>query len=426
MGNFVNPGNDDFTMSRKSKFYVDKSGLIQLTNDVLGTEDRRIVVSRPRRFGKTMALYMLEAYYSCGCDSRELFRGLTIESSPGFETHLNKHNVITLDVQGLYLAAIRTKRLNDFSGYISERVNADLALIYPNEVKGNEADLSCSLQAINAVHGAKFVFLFDEWDVVYREERFNEALKKNFSDFLRSIFKDKQVSRCIELVYMTGILPVPKAEIQSGLNNFWEYTMLKPSMFAEYIGFTEEEVSSLCERYQMPIEDMKSWYEGYQFGTVGSVYCPASVVQALGRHEVRSYWNKTGAASELTNLINSVDPSFQDTVKGLLAGTPVDVDVDDDGIDLSDLGTLDTTLAALVHLGYLTYQDGKVRIPNLEVTNEFMKILSRAKHNPAYGIMARTKELLDKTLARDADCGGKNPGGEPRHVFQCPHLQSGE
>ena len=73
-----------------------------------------------------MTLFMLEAYYSCGCDSRELFRGLAIENSPDYETHLNKHNVITLDVQELYLAAARARRLSDFSTYISERVNADL------------------------------------------------------------------------------------------------------------------------------------------------------------------------------------------------------------------------------------------------------------------------------------------------------------
>ena len=384
MGVYVDVGNSEFEGYVKDELFVDKSGLICLTNASVGVSGKkRIVVSRPRRFGKTMAISMLAAYYSCGCDSRELFRGLAIEKDPSFEKHLNKHNVISLDVQGLFHNAKRRNRQDDFPCYISEVVNAELGKLYPDEVRGNEGYLEESLPAIHSVHHTSFIFLLDEWDVIYRDQKFNEKLKRDYTEFLKGLFKNSAVSSCIDLVYMTGILPIPKKETQSGLNNFREYTMLRPLTFAEHIGFTD-------------------WYDGYQFETVKAVYCPASVVQALGEHEVGSYWGKTGSAAELLELMNCTEENFQETVKKLLAGVPVPLSVDSEGIDLSDVGTLDTALTALVHLGYLAYQeDGNVRIPNLEVAAEFVKTLSRAKNNPAYKLMAQSKDLLDKTLCGD-------------------------
>ena len=153
MGAYVNPGNNNFAKSLHSKTFVDKTGLIQLTNEALGTDDCRIVVSRPRRFGKTTALFTLRAYYSCGCDSRALFRGLTIAQAPSFEDHLNKHNVISLDVQGLYKQAVAGGRLATFPQFISETVNAELVKLFPDEVHGNEDSLSKSILAIHAEHG---------------------------------------------------------------------------------------------------------------------------------------------------------------------------------------------------------------------------------------------------------------------------------
>ena len=113
MGAYVNPRDDEFASWVKSKFFVDKTGLIQLTNAAIGSpRKKRIVVSRPRRFGKTLALTMLTTYYSCACDSRELFHGLAIASDPSFEDHLNKHNVILLDIQGAYIGAKAAGRMD--------------------------------------------------------------------------------------------------------------------------------------------------------------------------------------------------------------------------------------------------------------------------------------------------------------------------
>ncbi|MDE7210470.1 MAG: AAA family ATPase, partial [Lachnospiraceae bacterium] len=105
MGIYLNPGNGGFQESIRSKIYVDKTGLLAHTNECLGTEQKYICVSRPRRFGKSMALKMLAAYYSCSCDSRKLFEGLKIENDPEFSEYLNRYDVIFLNMQQFLIEA---------------------------------------------------------------------------------------------------------------------------------------------------------------------------------------------------------------------------------------------------------------------------------------------------------------------------------
>jgi len=105
MGIYLNPRNDSFSETIHSEIYVDKTELIAFTNRCLCTEQKFICISRPRRFGKSMTLKMLSAYYSCDCNSRELFTGLKIENAPTFEEHLNKYNVIFLNMQQFLIEA---------------------------------------------------------------------------------------------------------------------------------------------------------------------------------------------------------------------------------------------------------------------------------------------------------------------------------
>lgn len=105
MGIYLNPGNIGFWKSVRSEIYVDKTGLIACTNKVINTEEQCVCVSRPRRFGKSMALKMLAAYYSRGCDSQELFRGRKISRRKGFKEHLNRYDVICLNMQQFLIEA---------------------------------------------------------------------------------------------------------------------------------------------------------------------------------------------------------------------------------------------------------------------------------------------------------------------------------
>ncbi len=106
MGIYLNPDNEGFQRAVRSEIYVDKTGLIAYTNQCLNTEQQYLCVSRPRRFGKSVTLKMLAAYYSCGCDSRELFAGRDIEKSASYQKHRNQYDVIYLNMQQFYIEAI--------------------------------------------------------------------------------------------------------------------------------------------------------------------------------------------------------------------------------------------------------------------------------------------------------------------------------
>ena len=113
MGNYLNPGNEKFRRMIQSEIYVDKTGMIKYTNSVLDTAQNYVCVSRPRRFGKSMAANMLTAYYSLGCDSKKLFQGLEIAEDPDFEKHLNKYNTIFINVQEFLSRTNGTNKLTD-------------------------------------------------------------------------------------------------------------------------------------------------------------------------------------------------------------------------------------------------------------------------------------------------------------------------
>ena len=200
MGIYLNPGNTNFWKSIRSEIYVDKTELIAYTNQCINTMKQYICVSRPRRFGKSMTLEMLAAYYSRGCDSRELFKGFKI---------------------------------------------IELRKAYGKFFPKGEKRLAAALEQIYAETGRQFIFLIDEWDCVMRERQKAEELQRQYLDFLRDLLKDQPY---VALAYMTGILPVKKYGSHSALNMFWEYSMTDQKELEEYTGFTEAEVKGLCER----------------------------------------------------------------------------------------------------------------------------------------------------------------------------------
>ena len=162
MGIYVNPRNISFEEARRSMIYVDKSGLISYTNRAIRTLEKYICVSRPRRFGKSMAMNMLAAYYSKGCDSRELFTGLVAEQAASFETHLNQHSVIRFDVQHFLESR---KDLDSFIGEIERKIKRELLREFSDCTElETEGRLKDSLEQIYDQTGQGFIFLIDEWD----------------------------------------------------------------------------------------------------------------------------------------------------------------------------------------------------------------------------------------------------------------------
>ena len=144
---------------------------------------------------------------------------------------------------------------------------------------------------IKAASGNKFVVIIDEWDVLIRDEAQNHKVQEEYIDFLRGMFKGSEPSKYIALAYLTGILPIKKLKTQSALNNFEEFTMLDAGRMAPYVGFTEEEVHDLCDRYGQIYEQVKLWYDGYSLEGY-QVYNPKAVVSLMLNGKYKSYWSK--------------------------------------------------------------------------------------------------------------------------------------
>lgn len=399
MGMYLNPGNGMFQISLNSEIYVDKTGLIGLTNRVVRTSGRYVCVSRPRRFGKTMAMDMLCAYYCRTCDSRAQFEGLRIAGEPTFNDHLNKYDVIKVTM---------TNELTEGGGTVEglikrveTRVMRELAHEYPDIAAYDDDSLPDRLGAVWSATGVPFVFLVDEWDVVMREMQGDDAQQKRYLDWLRNLLKDREY---VALAYATGILPVKKYGQHSALNMFSEITILDPAEYAEFTGFSESEVQGLCERYGMDFHECCRWYDGYDIGGQ-SAFNPRSVVQSCLNGAFGSYWTRTETFEALRRYIALDLDGLRERVARLVAGDELPVETATFQNDMTTLGSADDVLTLLVHLGYLTYDSatGKVRIPNSEVAEEFaVSVRADGGWDDIVAAIAESGELLEATLAGDA------------------------
>ena len=167
MGKFVNPSNSAFQVALNSEIYVDKTGLIEYTNKVLDTTQKFICNSRPRRFGKSITADMLTAYYSKGCDSHKMFENLNIGKSQAFKAHLNRYDVIHIDIQWCMMDAGAPEMLVE---YLNQNLLTELGEVYPGIIKKDTRTVYGAMADINAVTSQKFIVIIDEWDVLIRDE----------------------------------------------------------------------------------------------------------------------------------------------------------------------------------------------------------------------------------------------------------------
>ncbi|MDR0929335.1 MAG: ATP-binding protein [Oscillospiraceae bacterium] len=386
MGSYLNPSSEQFKKSLRDEIYVDKSNLIAQTNAVFGTRRGYVCLSRPRRFGKSMAADMLAAYYGRGEDTSALFTGLKIGNDPSYQDHLNRHDVIKINMQS-FLSKYRN--IDEMLASLQKRIIAELRISYPC-ISENEIHLDWAMEAAFASTHTSFVVIIDEWDCIFREHKGDEASQNQYLDFLRTWLKDQAY---VGLAYMTGILPIKKYGTHSALNMFDEYSMVFPGELAEFFGFTESEVRDLCIRYKMPYEEAKAWYDGYSMirpnteGTVAlSMYNPNSVVRAMLRKQFAPYWNNTETYEALKIYIAmGFGGKMKEAVIRMLSGSSVPLDVSGFQNDMTSFNELDDALTLLVHLGYLTYAEagnanysqGFVSIPNKEVSAEYITSLKR-------------------------------------------------
>ena len=401
MGIYLNPRNDSYEEICNSDIFVDKSELISFTNNRIRKSGKYICVSRPRRFGKSVNLNMLAAYYSRGCDSRKMFEGLKISGTKDWDEHLNKYNVIHINMQK-FLS--NSNSMDELLALLTRNLIRDFKKAYKHyEDIDYESGLSFCMEEIFAEENIPFIILIDEWDCIFREHRDDKNAQEKYLDFIRSWLKDQSY---VALAYMTGILPIKKYGTHSALNMFSEYSMTNSGKIAEFTGFSEPEVAELCERYNKDLNEMRYWYNGYQINESVHLYCPRSVVAAIEMDNYDSYWSKTETFEALSKYIAFDFDGLNEAVSLLLAGESIPVDIRSFQNDMYSMQRKDDILTLLVHLGYLGYlfDTKEIYIPNKEVFDEFVTAMTvEGKWKKTIEAVQQSKELLNLTISGKAD-----------------------
>lgn len=397
MGVYFNPNNESFTRDKNSKIYVDKTGLLEYLNGILGTNSNCLAVSHARRFGKSHAAGMIDAYYSLGCDSTNLFEDTNIAINDDFKKYMNKYNVIHLDVSSFW-----DFYKDNIVEKIIEYIYKDFKIVFRDELDYQDK-ISYVLMSIYQKTCIPFVIIIDEWDCVIRNSEDKELVHK-YLQFLHSLFKSEESKAFLALAYITGILPIKKIKDESALNNFDEYTMLKSKPITEYYGFTEDEVKKLCEQYDMDFESTKAWYNGYLIDGM-HMYNPNSVSMAMKKKDFDSYWKNTSSFASINTFITMNYAGLKDDVMTMLSGGKVRVNTGTFKNDFSTVASKDDALTALIHLGYLGYDADRrsAFIPNYEVATAFEAALQTGEWSEIAKAISICDELLDETIDCNAD-----------------------
>ena len=396
MGIYFNPGNGSFTEDKNSQIYVDKTELLKFLNKKLKTNGKCIAVSHARRFGKSHAAGMIDAYYSLGSDSAKLFENTKIASDPDYEKYRNKYNVIHLDVSSFW-DNYKDNLIEKIVEYIYDDIKEELGDILDYKKK-----LSYVLMKIYEKTEIPFVIIIDEWDCVIRNSA-DQNLIHNYLQFLHSLFKSEESKSFLALGYITGILPIKKIKDESALNNFQEYTMLKSRPITKYYGFTEDEVKELCKKYDMDFETTKAWYNGYLIDGM-HMYNPNSVSMAINYQDFDSYWRNTSAFGTINTFITMNYAGLKEDVLAMLSGEKVMVDTECFQNDLTEIHSKDDALTALIHLGYLGYDKDMLSayIPNYEVAKAFQSALKTGEWKEVATSISKCDELLIATINKNA------------------------
>ena len=397
MGIYINKGNAAFR-DIVTHEYVDKSSLIPLVNATLNSENRYSCVTRCRRFGKSMAARMLCAYYDKSCDSRELFRGLKAEQDKSFETYLNKYYVICVDMTDF---TTRFRNEKEIVNIIQNKIINDVLLEFPQIIRQEDDDLMEILSRISQSTGERFVMIIDEWDAILREMGTDDYIVTAFVDLLRRLFKGSNSNIVFAGAYLTGILPIKRYNTESALNNFREYTMIRPGKMFGALGFTHEEVKMLCEKHNMDLSEMERWYDGYRIGKASHIFNPYSVMRAINEEEYGSYWTTTGAYDSVITYIQMNYVGLKDDVIRMLSGEHVYVNTTKFQNDMRIVKNRNDVLTVLIHLGYLAY-DGDTNecyIPNKEVADEFLNAVEDTSWTRLVDAITASQNLLNATIA---------------------------
>lgn len=386
-------------------YFVDKTKMLEELFPLVQTGNNHICITRPRRFGKTVMANMISSFFSNACDAQDIFRPLWIAQAEEYDKYRNQFPVIHISFNE------SGRRCNSYEQYIDQiekRLVRDLKKEYPAVEISDELGAADALLELYAEEDtAQFIFVLDEWDFIFHQNFITENDKRKYLTFLRNLLKDRPYVR---LAYMTGILPIAKYSSGSELNMFSEFTMASEERFSEYFGFTEREVDLLFWRYQereekqkkVTREGLKEWYDGYQTKSGERLYNPRSVVMSLSNNNLGNYWTSSGPYDEIYYYIERNVDEVRDDLARMVSGIPVSARVREYAATSQELKTREEIFSAMVVYGFLSYENGKVSIPNKELGDKFAEMLQR---EPSLGYVYRlakeSERMLEATLAGD-------------------------
>lgn len=387
-------------------YFVDKTQLLENLFPLVDSGNSHICITRPRRFGKTVMANMIASFFCKGCDSQDVFQNLAISKNEKYSQYRNQFSVIHISLNDI------AEDCDTYKAYIERirgRLAEDLRAEYPSEKsygEGNVIDILIDIYANDPT--ARFIFVLDEWDFIFHQDFVTEDDKKAYLRFLRSLLKDRPY---VLMAYMTGILPIAKYSSGSELNMFVEFTMAKSPAFADYFGFTEAEVSGLYERYQqkcgkarITMSGLQTWYNGYHTASGERVYNPRSVVLALNYDSLENYWTSAGPYDEIYYYIEHNVDEVRDDLALMISGVAVPAKIEEYAATSMNMQTRDEIFSAMVVYGFLSYENGKVCIPNKELLEKFADMMQK---EPSLGYVYRSAKestrMLQATLAGDTE-----------------------
>ena len=398
-------GIDSFEKIRRNKFYyIDKTKLIE---QLVETGGEVTLFTRPRRFGKTLNMSMLKAFFETGADE-SLFDGLYIAQNKALcEEHMGKYPVIFLSlksVEGLKYEDARY-RITELIGIEAERFGflEDSEYLSENEKKRykaiialkdgtnamDEKVLVSSLQILSQLlykhFGQKTVILIDEYDVPL-DKAFQNGYYNEMVSLIRGLFgMALKTNESLQFAVLTGCLRITKESIFTGLNNFKVMSILD-ARFDEQFGFTDNEVKKILDDYDLAshFEETKEWYDGYHFGKA-DIYCPWDVINYVDQlkydktAEPQDFWSNSSGNAIVRRFIDMADVSTKTEIERLIAGESIEKDVAPELTYDEIYKSIENLWSVLFTTGYLTHngrtESGKYSlvIPNREIRNLFVK-----------------------------------------------------
>ncbi len=392
-------GIENFEELRKEDFYyIDKSGLIA---ELLHNWGAVNLFTRPRRFGKTLNMSMLEQFFSLNGDKR-IFDGLDISKETALcEEYMGKYPVVSISLKGIdainYETAFRmgARAVRRVAGEVQYLLKSDVLsesdkLEYQSLLDSSmdEATFCDSLRILSEMlekhHNQKVILLIDEYDVPLAKAHANGYYEQMLS-LIRSLLGEAlKTNTSLKLAVLTGCLRISKESIFTGLNNLKVLT-IADERFDEYFGFTDKEVKDLLEYYDVTdhYEEVKRWYDGYQFGNV-EVYCPWDVLNHCDRirsepHvQPENYWINTSSNDAVKRFIEeSANSVTKREIERLVAGEVITKEIHQELTYAEVYQSIDHIWSLLFTTGYLTQRgksEGrqmKLAIPNLEIRDIF-------------------------------------------------------